>query len=193
MLEFRSADAELRRLEQEIEATSAQLPSLLELLGSSLVPLDGLARVIGVDVGEVNVVGVRLPELRNVRFDVRPYSMLAKPFWVDHLVDLLKSICELRLRHGVQQKRVEILADALRKVTQRVNLFEKVLIPSTQGNIRKINIFLADGQRVAVVRSKIAKAKTVERRAYFPSPFESRDSSSNEQDANEDRNAWRGL
>jgi len=48
---------------------------------------------------------------------------------------------------------------ASRKATQRVNLVSKILIPEALGNIRKIRIFLADNERAAVVRSKIAKKK----------------------------------
>ena len=51
------------------------------------------------------------------------------------------------------------LNDAVRRITQRVNLFEKVLIPQAEENIQRIRIFLSDAERTAVVRSKIAKAK----------------------------------
>ena len=48
---------------------------------------------------------------------------------------------------------------AVRRITQRVNLFEKILIPNAQKNIQRIRIFLGDAERSAVVRSKLAKAK----------------------------------
>ncbi|MEM9656923.1 MAG: V-type ATP synthase subunit D, partial [Planctomycetota bacterium] len=46
-----------------------------------------------------------------------------------------------------------------RRITQRVNLFEKVLIPRSQENIKQIQIGLSEQERSAVVRSKIAKKK----------------------------------
>jgi V/A-type H+-transporting ATPase subunit D len=51
------------------------------------------------------------------------------------------------------------LEKELRATSQRVNLFEKVKIPETQENIRKISAYLADQQVSAVVRSKISKRK----------------------------------
>jgi len=57
----------------------------------------------------------------------------------------------------VTAERVRLLEVAARKVTQRTNLFEKILIPRAQGNIRKIRIYLADADRASVVRSKITK------------------------------------
>ncbi|MDR2211713.1 MAG: V-type ATP synthase subunit D, partial [Spirochaetaceae bacterium] len=45
----------------------------------------------------------------------------------------------------------------LRITTQRVNLFEKIKIPETRENIKKIQVYLGDQQTAAVVRGKIAK------------------------------------
>ncbi|HEY5259666.1 MAG TPA: V-type ATP synthase subunit D, partial [Rhabdochlamydiaceae bacterium] len=53
----------------------------------------------------------------------------------------------------------------LRDVSIRVNLFEKILIPRAQGNIRKIKIFLGDQQLAAVCQAKVAKQKILEREA----------------------------
>ncbi len=66
---------------------------------------------------------------------------------------------QLRVRVDVADKRTEVLEAALRRVTQRVNLFDKVLIPKAEENIRRIVIFLSDQERAAVVRSKIAKSR----------------------------------
>jgi V/A-type H+-transporting ATPase subunit D len=85
--------------------------------------------------------------------------MLAKPHWVDVLVDLLQRMAELRVTVQVTGERVRRLDRALRRITQRVNLFEKILIPTAKKNIKYIQIFLGDAERAAVVRSKIAKIK----------------------------------
>ncbi len=58
-------------------------------------------------------------------------------------------------------KAIELLSRELRITSQRVNLFEKVKIPQTTENIRKIGIYLGDQQTAAVVRGKIAKKKLV--------------------------------
>jgi V/A-type H+-transporting ATPase subunit D len=87
--------------------------------------------------------------------------MLGKPHWVDVLVERLKEAVWLHQKLNVSKKRVDILEYAVRKITQRVNLFEKVLIPRTRNNIKKIQIFLGDAERAAVVRSKIAKRKHI--------------------------------
>ncbi len=163
MLELRDAQRERDALAAEALRAETGLRPLCELVGAYRVDLTGLFRVGRIRMAEENAVGVRLPVLQSIDFEVALYSMLAKPFWVDFLVDAGKRLVELRLRSQVAEERARLLAEAVRTVTQRVNLFEKVLIPTAEENIRKINIFLADAQRVSVVRSKIAKAKTVAR------------------------------
>jgi V/A-type H+/Na+-transporting ATPase subunit D len=54
---------------------------------------------------------------------------------------------------------VTLLDAAVTKVAQRVNLFDKVLVPRANANIRRIDIALGDLERAAVVNSKIAKRK----------------------------------
>ena len=127
--------------------------------------LSGLIRIRRVDVAEEDVLGLRLPTLRAVEFDTADYSLLATPFWLDDLVTCLKEVATYRLRLEVYRQRVVRMQGAVRRVTQRVNLFEKVLIPNAKQNIARIQIFLSDVERAAVVTSKIAKGKRALERA----------------------------
>jgi V/A-type H+-transporting ATPase subunit D len=73
------------------------------------------------------------------------------------LVEQLKQMAEQKTRVQVAAERVRLLEQAVRKTTQRVNLFEKILIPTAKKNIKKIQIYLADAERAMVVTSKITK------------------------------------
>jgi V/A-type H+-transporting ATPase subunit D len=127
------------------------------MLANREIDLSELVKVKAARLGEHNVVGTRLPSLEGIEVQVRDYGYLAKPHWVDRLVDELTRMLELQVQLAVQERRATLLDEAARKVTQRVNLFEKVLIPRARENIKKIRIYLADAERAAVVRSKIAK------------------------------------
>lgn len=59
----------------------------------------------------------------------------------------------------IAKKQYTVINKELKKATQKVNLFEKILIPDTKHAIKKINIFLGDEQVASVVRAKIAKNK----------------------------------
>jgi V/A-type H+-transporting ATPase subunit D len=173
--EYKKALQVLSEAEQGAEQASRSLPALLPILGSARMELSGLIRIRRVDVAEEDVLGLRLPTLRAVEFDTADYSLLATPFWLDELVTCLEEVATYRLRLQVYRERVARMQGAVRRVTQRVNLFEKVLIPNAKQNIARIQIFLSDVERAAVVTSKIAKGKrALERAAAEGGPQEVR-------------------
>jgi len=163
--EYKKAMQVLAAAEQGADQASRSLTALLPILGSSPMQLSGLVRIRRVDVAEEDILGLRLPTLRAVEFDAADYSLLATPFWLDDLVTCLKDVATYRLRLQVYRERVARMQGAVRRVTQRVNLFEKVLIPNAKQNIARIQIFLSDVERAAVVTSKIAKGKRALERA----------------------------
>jgi len=156
ILRVRRERAELReRMEQGL----AQIEPWLGALGESLPgPLTRLVSVAGVRTGERNVAGIPLQVLQGIDFRVLPYSPLATPSWLEAGIEFVKGLLELReaLRLSINQELA--LGMELRKVTQRVNLFEKVMIPQARENIRVIRIALAEEQTAGVGRAKIAKA-----------------------------------
>jgi V/A-type H+/Na+-transporting ATPase subunit D len=157
--ESKKAMQVLAEAEQGADKASRSLAGLLPILGSATMKLSGLVRIRRVDISEEDVLGVGLPALRGVEFDMVDYSLLATPFWIDNLVTCLKEVVTYRIRLHVYRERASRMQTAVRRITQRVNLFDKVLIPNAKRNIARIEIFLADVGRAAVVTSKIAKAK----------------------------------
>jgi len=145
------------QLETVIERVTAEIPMLAE----GPEDLTGMVTVQDRDIGEENMMGVRLPVLKGVQIHQRPYPLLGRPPWIDRLVDFLVDALELELRYQVDTERLRLLEEAVRRSTQRFNLFDKVLIPRTRANIRQIRLFLADQSTAAVVRAKIAKSRNV--------------------------------
>jgi V/A-type H+-transporting ATPase subunit D len=162
LIALKAARQRLDDLDAEMNDLLVRLEPLYPLLGSSTIPtlkISGLIAVRGVRIESENVVGTHLPVVREVDFGINDYSTMATPFWVDHLVQALQQMSRLRIEHQVAVRRFDMLELAARRITQRVNLFEKVLIPQAEQNIRRIVIFLSDQERAAVVRSKISKGK----------------------------------
>jgi V/A-type H+-transporting ATPase subunit D len=152
----RRAEAEARAA---VDALETRIGEELPMLANPDIEVRGLVKMTAFELDEENVVGVRLPRLNRVECEVADYSLLARPAWVDLVVDRLKEVAEERTRLLVLAERVRILELHERRTTQRVNLFEQILIPTAKRNIQRIQIFLGDAERAAVVRSKLAKAK----------------------------------
>ena len=153
------ARRELQELERRAGELEAEVARLCPMLAHEHIRLEGLARVVDVRLGEENLIGTRLPRVEAVTVAVADYGLLSLPFWVDHIVACLREALDTQVRLQVARERIERLLRAERTVTQRFNLFEKVLIPRTRQQIRSIAIYLADAERAGVVNSKIAKRK----------------------------------
>ncbi len=153
------ARRELQALEQRARDLEADVARICPMLAHEHIRLEGLARVVEVRLAEENLIGTRLPRVEAIRVEVADYGLLSLPFWVDQVVSRLREALETQIRLQVARERIERLLEAERTVTQRFNLFEKVLIPRTRSTIRSIAIYLSDAERAAVVNSKLAKRK----------------------------------
>ena len=109
-----------------------------------------------------NVAGVDIPSFKELTFKDVPYNVEDYPLWVDTAVVKLREIARVDALIKTLQSQEELLDKELRSTSQRVNLFEKVMIPQARENIRVIGVYLGDQQTAAVVRGKISKKKLVE-------------------------------
>ena len=114
-----------------------------------------------VQMGSRNIAGVDIPVLEEVIFKPIDIDLFETSPWVDSGLETLKELVRLEIQHCVLSTQRELIQEELRTTTQRVNLFEKIKIPETKENIRRIQIYLGDQQTNAVGRAKIAKSKLV--------------------------------
>ena len=163
--ERKKAQLSFAQTEMEIKQCYQRSAEMLPMLADKSIHVQDLVKVTAVDMSEENVVGVHLPVLKKLSIEVQSYSLFTEPHWVDQLVVQLKTMMQLKIQQQIEQQRVDTLSEALKKVTQRVNLFDKVLIPKAQQDIRKIRIYLSDLDRAGVVRAKSTKQKRLRLKA----------------------------
>lgn len=167
MLQFEivSANAEIVRLQEEMALARKKVetfsPFLLEKVTCDLL---SYAEVIHVKKRYENIAGVEIPLFENVLFREEEYFLFDTPVWTDSALALLRQliICREKIRVAKEKKRA--LEKELRDVSIRVNLFEKILIPRSLSNIKKIQVFLGDQQLASVSQAKVAKKKILMRR-----------------------------
>jgi len=123
----------------------------------------GAITVSNIRKGRGNIAGVEIPTYEGADFGRGDYDLYETPLWVDIAADHMEAAISLDLEADVLEEQVRLLQAELRATTQRVNLFEKIKIPETLANIKKISIYMADQQVSAVVRSKISKRKIAQR------------------------------
>jgi V/A-type H+-transporting ATPase subunit D len=157
---IRQVEQKIREIEEKQKSIRNDLSRWIAVFGED-AGISELLRVKAVDRESGNIAGVDIPVFRRLLFDDVPYDLFGKPLWVDRGVVILKEISSLDAEIEILRQQAHLLGEELRITTQRVNLFEKVKIPDTKKNIRKIQIYLGDQQTASVVRGKIAKNKIV--------------------------------
>ncbi|MBQ7800683.1 MAG: V-type ATP synthase subunit D [Oscillospiraceae bacterium] len=125
----------------------------------------GIITVSNIRKGKGNIAGVDIPTFEGADFSRGDYDLYETPLWVDIAANHMEKAMSLDLEAEVLDEQVRLLEIELLATSQRVNLFEKVKIPETEENIKKISIYMADQQVSAVVRSKISKRKIALRNA----------------------------
>ena len=109
-----------------------------------------------------------MPNFGSIDFEVASYSLFDSPVWFESAIGGIKELITIREKTKIAEEKKRALEKELREVSIRVNLFEKILIPRAQENIKKIRIFLGDLQLSAVSQAKVAKKKIMARQAGEP-------------------------
>ena len=157
--EIRTIEAKAKAVLKEKENLEKGFGSWIAVFSESEAFPDGIITVSNIRKGEGNIAGVAIPIFEGADFSRGDYDLYETPLWVDIAANHMEKAMSLDLEAEVLEEQVRLLEAELRSTSQRVNLFEKVKIPETEENIRKISIYLADQQVSAVVRSKISKRK----------------------------------
>lgn len=164
---------EVRQTREAVTAAQAEMNDVTQrsqqaialYAGNDAPDFSTLITVKEWNVGTRNIAGTDVPVFLNLVFEQSTYDLFDTPAWLDDALQVAKLKVELELKMKLLLETQTLLEQELRVVTQRVNLFEKVMIPQAKENIRTINIYLGDQQTNSVGRSKIAKAKCAARDA----------------------------
>lgn len=159
---------QVKQCKAEVEAREDELERQLQSYESIVSLWDefqpDLVSVRSVDLSVRKVAGVVLPELDEIHYEVKPFSIFNSPSWYAEGIELLKALATTGIEAEFLRLKMEFLEHARKKTTQKVNLFEKVQIPGYQDAIRKIKRFLEDEQSLSKSSQKIMRANLEKRK-----------------------------
>ena len=157
--EIRSIDAKAKEVRAARVALEKEFDQWIAVFGEKDAFKPEMVTVKNIKKGWGNIAGVNIPIYEGADFGRGDYDLYDTPIWIDMAADRMEKALSLDLEAEVLDEQDRLLSQELRTTTQRVNLFEKVKIPETKANIKKISVYLGDEQVAAVVRSKISKKK----------------------------------
>lgn len=155
--EIRAIEIRANEVRAKRKALEAEFTRWIAVFGEEDAFDPSMVKVSNIRKGVGNIAGVTIPVYEGADFTRGDYDLYSKPLWIDLAADRMEKALSYDLEADVLDEQVKLLNIELRVTTQRVNLFEKVKIPETKANIKRISVYLGDQQVAAVVRGKISK------------------------------------
>ncbi|MFA6108124.1 MAG: V-type ATP synthase subunit D [Candidatus Latescibacterota bacterium] len=113
----------------------------------------------------VKVTGVVYPEFVEVVWNTREFSKFNKPAWVTTGIRVLQDLAADQARIAITGQALEILEQARKRTTQKVNLYEKVQIPAYSEAILRVKRHLEDVDNLTKAAQKLTKQRLSETEA----------------------------
>jgi V/A-type H+-transporting ATPase subunit D len=155
-IEVRKAKDYSDKLVADLEASMRRYDYLASLW-NEFEP--SLISIKDVELVTAKVAGVKVPELKDIQYEIKEFNAFAKPAWYADGVRILKDLTRLGIESEVYTEKSRILDYQRKKTTQKVNLYEKVQIPGYQEAIRKIKRYMEDEENLSKASSKIVKER----------------------------------
>ena len=160
-MEVKKSKDEARSLEAALERQIGEYENMFALW-SEFDP--SLIRVKDVELSVKKIAGVRVPVLADIQFEITPFSMFSAPKWYADGLEVLRNLAKTGIELEFTGLKLNLLEQARKKTTQKVNLFEKVQIPGYQDAIRKIKRFMEDEENLSKSSQKIMRSQQEKRR-----------------------------
>lgn len=162
-VEVKRAKDETATIENKLKQKIAEYEKFVRIWGE----FDNtLLAVKDLELAIKKVAGVKIPQLENIIFETREFSLFNNPQWFLTGITILKELTTTALEREVNYRKSELLYLARKKTTQKVNLYEKVQIPGYEDAIRKIKRFLEDEENLSKSSQKIVKNRQQEQEEY---------------------------
>ncbi|WP_295156100.1 V-type ATP synthase subunit D [uncultured Brachyspira sp.] len=106
-----------------------------------------------------NIAGVKVSILSNIDFAIENVSLFNMPSWIRLAISMFERLMTIQIKIEMTEARLNALAYARKKTTQKVNLYEKVQIPEYKTAIIKIKRYMEDEDNLSKSSQKIVKER----------------------------------
>lgn len=153
---------EVKKISEKLKSLRQEKEDFLNTLEEDLAlwtRYPEVLKVESIDIRIKNTAGTKIPVLEDIQFKLGQFIDFDQPVWLLKGLDVLKKIVLMETREQVYQQQHDILHQARKKTTQKVNLYEKVQIPAFELGINQIKRFLEDKENIAKAAQKIVKER----------------------------------
>ena len=155
----------ITRLREAIKKNNESTLPWIAVMAEEIVELKSLVEVEDTIITKSEIAGVSIETLEEVEFKEKDIDLLLTPLWVDAAVDVLKDQKTYLSMIAMEERNLEALTEELAEARRMKNALKEVFIPETRNNIRKIEVYLGDVERLAIGCAKLVKKKKQEKPA----------------------------
>ena len=156
-----AVEESIARLKEAIRNTKRDTRTWGAVFTDSHADPSHLAQVDKVITKPREVAGASIEEFVEIRYQEPEIDPFATPLWMDTAAEWLEDQKTRQIMLDLEKKKLEILQEELYEARRMKNALKEVFIPETIENIRKIEIYLGDVERLAIGCAKLVKKKKV--------------------------------
>ncbi len=152
---------ERKKHTEKYKKLNGQVSEKLPEFGCAWDKYTDLVDIKSIQFVQKSIAGVKVLDIDRIVFKSNEAEYSTMVLWVFYLKEALEAIITVILRIENFSEQITLLESALLTVTQRVNLFEKLLIPQSEKNIKAIELSLGERARESVIVSKLCKSRSI--------------------------------
>ncbi|WP_138434304.1 V-type ATP synthase subunit D [Winogradskyella algicola] len=154
-----SIETAVERLQDAIAATNVDVKQWAAVMAEPTIDLSDLVFVRELKTNTREIAGVVIEQFVSIDFNESAIDYFETPLWVDAAVEAIKDQTTNQEMLKLELKNLESVREELAEARRMKNALKEVFIPETQHNIRKIEIYLGDVERLAIGCAKLVKKK----------------------------------
>ena len=164
---IQSITERISRLKATIEGTNEEIKPWVGVFVENVEDLNKALKIKEVITNIREVAGVPIEEFEDIKFQETSIDTFYTPFWVDAAIELIKDQKTNLKILELEQHNMVLVQEELAEARRMKNALKEVFIPETKENIRKIEIYLGDVERLAIGCAKLVKKKKQSKRAVL--------------------------
>ncbi|MEM8509270.1 MAG: V-type ATP synthase subunit D [Bacteroidota bacterium] len=154
-----AVESTITRLGESIAQIKQETKEWAAVMAESTIDLSEKVTVEQVMIRLRDVAGVSVKVFEDIIFKPTEVDLFTTPLWIDTALEVIQDQKTHYTLLEIEQHNLELLREELAEARRMKNALKEVFIPETQENIRKIEIYLGDVERLAIGCAKLVKKK----------------------------------
>ncbi|WP_178984930.1 V-type ATP synthase subunit D [Winogradskyella helgolandensis] len=155
----------VQRLEKAIETINEETKPWVAVFAEANEDLNSIVKIKFIKTSKKEIAGVSIELFEDISFEAYEMDFYNTPLWVDAAISVIKDQKTNYRIIELEKKNLEVLQEELAEARRMKNALKEVFIPDAQHNIRKIEIYLGDVERLAIGCAKLVKKKKLTKTA----------------------------